>query len=72
MAEGVTFYDGAESVGSPTEGLTPAAPSKSGGPVEFFKGAEDVSGFSVPTNPSNGEGMPKGGASLIEGPNVDA
>lgn len=51
MAEGVTFYDGAD---QPTnkipEDLSPSEKMGSG-PIDFYDGADKVGGASVPTNP---------------------
>jgi hypothetical protein len=69
MAESaIQFYDGAEASGKGPGSTTPEQPKQGSGPIEFFKGCESISAISVPANPSNGEGMPAKGASVIDSP----
>lgn len=68
MAEGVTFYKGAEKPGKGPGSTTPEQPKKGDGPVQFYKGADDVSAIKVPSD--GGENV-EGGAgkgSPVTGP----
>jgi len=70
MSEGVTFHKGAESVTSKVpDDLCPSQSNKAGGPVEFFKGADSVSGADVPKDPTlNVANIPVGKGSPVKGP----
>jgi hypothetical protein len=63
MAEGVSFYKGAEGLGKGPGSTLPDQPAKGKGPVQFFDGAESVDSIVVPTDdPQNVGAVPKKGS----------